>query len=120
MTGKRPDIPRRRIQNLIPLLLQLLCGLSGQVNAQRAQRLCSRVHRRIHFTDRTDDRLSHRALIPCEMRYILHDSLIGFDGLAKIRIAVRSDIGISALSEAAHAAVSAALDADCVPEIIRI
>ena len=40
--------------------------------------------------------------------------------LAKIRIAVRSDIGISALSEAAHAAVSAALDADCIPEIIRI
>ena len=28
VTGKRPDILRRRIQNLIPLLLQLLCGLA--------------------------------------------------------------------------------------------
>ena len=88
------------------------------VQVHGAAAFCRRIHGPIHIADRTDDKFIHIPVIHIKILKIIHHTFIYFHSFLEIRISIRHHISLTDAVEITHASISAAFDADILPEIV--
>ena len=106
------------MQDLTALCTDHLLRYMIHIQIHGAVPFCSRIHRAVNVTDRSDDIFCHIPFIDCEILQIVYNAFVHFHCLFQVRIPVGDQISLSNPVKVAHTSVCATFDTDILPEII--